>query len=242
MSDASLVDYYADTLILQYIGKPKAYATVQAFVDALMIFDLIKDVENGYDVLTAVGVQLDILGKYAGIARSITGFNGTLSYFGYLLYSETPPKTGIGGYSTYGETGVITRFLRYVDTNLTVYTMTDAQYQLMITLKIFKNYSDASLENIDTIMEGIFGNNYLVVDNGDMFLRYSFGAANALLVSIARFVGLIPAPTGVGLDVTVVPDIDNIFAFKQYGVSAPSYVVGFKEYGVAKAGGMAAYG
>lgn len=61
--------YYSNLLILQYHNKPKAKATIENTV-ALLPDDLILEVGEGFDIETAVGKQLDILGEYAGVDRS----------------------------------------------------------------------------------------------------------------------------------------------------------------------------
>lgn len=241
MTNAELTEYYVNTLLLEYITKPKARQTIQVLVGSVMLLELLTDVRDGYNVQNAVGLQLDVLGKYAGVGRAIVGFSNSIEFFGYLLYSESPPKTGISGYVVYGDTGIVPRFKRYIDNNSTVYTMTDAQYRFMIQLKIFKNHSNGSLESIDFIMQSIFEDRYHLVDSEDMLLHYAFQESDRLLVSIAEFVGLVPKPTGVGFEISFVPDAEHIFGFKQYGVTAPTDFVGFKLYGVAKAGGMASY-
>lgn len=60
--------YYSNLLIMQYHGKPKAKATIEKTV-ALLPDDIILDVINGFDIQTAVGKQLDILGEYVGVDR-----------------------------------------------------------------------------------------------------------------------------------------------------------------------------
>ena len=72
MTTAQLVQKYSDLLILQYRGKPKAVAHVQAVVTPVIMEQLPALIEASYDVNTAVGPQLDILGKYAGIAGGLT--------------------------------------------------------------------------------------------------------------------------------------------------------------------------
>lgn len=63
-------EYYADLLISQYTNKERARATIK-FLAGLMVMDQIPlDVENAYDIDTAVGDQLDILGKYIGAFRT----------------------------------------------------------------------------------------------------------------------------------------------------------------------------
>lgn len=55
-------EYLADLLILQY-RKDKNIACIKALAQSTPI-EIIQQVMNGYDVTTAVGKQLDILGKY----------------------------------------------------------------------------------------------------------------------------------------------------------------------------------
>lgn len=61
--------YYSNLLILQYHNKPKAKATVEA-VTSILPDELIQEVNNGFDVDTAVGKQLDVLGSVVGVDRS----------------------------------------------------------------------------------------------------------------------------------------------------------------------------
>ena len=65
---SALDTYYSNLLILQYHNKPKAKATIEASVN-LLPDDLILEVINGFDIETAVGKQLDILGIYVGVDR-----------------------------------------------------------------------------------------------------------------------------------------------------------------------------
>lgn len=65
---SSTDSYYSNLLILQYHDKPKAKATIEACVN-LMPDDLMREVLGGFDIETAVGKQLDILGEYVGTDR-----------------------------------------------------------------------------------------------------------------------------------------------------------------------------
>lgn len=79
MSTQDLIIYYANLLILQYIGKPRAYATIQALVQPAIMDQLPIAVQNAFDIDTAVGVQLDVLGKYVGISRNAYDFSGPVT-------------------------------------------------------------------------------------------------------------------------------------------------------------------
>ncbi len=74
MTTDEIAAYYASLLILQYLGKPKAVGTVTAFVKPALMDQLIAAVQEAFNLETAVGVQLDTLGKYAGIARIVNTF------------------------------------------------------------------------------------------------------------------------------------------------------------------------
>lgn len=69
MTDEQLYEYYAKLLILQYIKLPKAYATVYASVIPFIMNQMPKAVNDAFNIETAVGQQLDWIGKYVGVSR-----------------------------------------------------------------------------------------------------------------------------------------------------------------------------
>lgn len=79
MNTSELILYYANLLILQYLGKPNAYATIQVLVAPAIMDQLPLQVQNAFTIGTATGVQLDIIGKYVGVSRNANGFNGPIS-------------------------------------------------------------------------------------------------------------------------------------------------------------------
>lgn len=70
------LQYYADLLIIQYRGKPKAQAMVQALAREALCDNLALAVQNAFGLDGAVGAQLDIVGKYAGVVRNVLTFTG----------------------------------------------------------------------------------------------------------------------------------------------------------------------
>lgn len=69
MTTQEIINYYANLLIIQYIGKPKAYATIQSLVAMVVMDQLPQQVQDAFTIGTAEGVQLDILGEYVGVTR-----------------------------------------------------------------------------------------------------------------------------------------------------------------------------
>lgn len=79
MTTQEIINYYANLLILQYKEKPKAYATIQALVTGVIMDQLPVAVQDAFNLDTAVGVQLDVLGKYAGVSRTVYDFTGPVT-------------------------------------------------------------------------------------------------------------------------------------------------------------------
>lgn len=76
MTTAEIAQYYANLLILEYLGMPNAYAAILATVTPILMDQLPIAVQNAFDVNTAVGVQLDVVGKYVGVSRINTSVDG----------------------------------------------------------------------------------------------------------------------------------------------------------------------
>lgn len=79
MMTSEIINYYASLLILQYLGKPKAYANIQTVVTPVIMDQLPLAVQDAFAVPTAIGVQLDVLGKYAGVSRNQYDFSGPVT-------------------------------------------------------------------------------------------------------------------------------------------------------------------
>lgn len=69
MSNEDLKNYYADLLIMQYRSKPKARKTIKMMVDFIIMNQLPLQIQDAFNVNNAVGVQLDVVGKYVGASR-----------------------------------------------------------------------------------------------------------------------------------------------------------------------------
>lgn len=76
MTNQELIDYYAKLLILQYRGKPKAFATIQALAKPVIMDQLPLAVQGAFNIDDAIGTQLDVLGKYVGVTRTGHAPNG----------------------------------------------------------------------------------------------------------------------------------------------------------------------
>lgn len=226
-----LIAYYANLLIIQYKNRPNARSTIMALIRSLMIYDLIREVENAYDVDTAVGVQQNILAKYVGAERVVTGVDFTREFFGFVDYVEPTPYDA-NGLILYDETSPPdAQFLKYGTDENSIYTLNDTELRILIKLKIAQNNSNHSTGEIDDILSEFFNGSFIFNDNFNMTISYIFDSDVERIVTIAIAQNAIPKPAAVGIDISFVPDINNIFSLIRYDATEFSfYSRGFIKY------------
>ena len=200
----NLKNYYANLLIVQYNGKPKAAATIKMVVDLIFANLILLQIQNAFDWKTAVGEQLDIIGKWVGVSRE---YAGSL-YWGkkYLSYPSwdilTPDDktdalqhgysdyetfdSDIGGTLTYNEIGFLKQQLN------------DEDYRVVIGLKIIKNNLVHTCKNIDDAIWNYF--------NGEVYttwepheITYHYPASLSVVMNVCDYKNVLPAPTGVSI-------------------------------------------
>ena len=69
---ANLTDienYYKNLLIIQYHDKAKAQAVIANWVDCMVADGLLLDLPEAYNIDTAIGAQLDAIGKIVNLKR-----------------------------------------------------------------------------------------------------------------------------------------------------------------------------
>ena len=88
MTIAEKLVYYQDRMILQYRDQPNARGQIAIMGKQVMSDDLATDLRYAFCLDTAVGAQLDILGKYLGVPRNI-GIVQIRSYFGLWASAST---------------------------------------------------------------------------------------------------------------------------------------------------------
>lgn len=194
----TLIEYYKKLLIIQYNDKDKAKATIGALISAIMIYDVAAAVRDGLDIETAIGAQLDILGKYTGLARVVKGVDFTRNYWGYCKYGDVTPFTYYP-YAEYGDTVEDVQFRRYEDSSISVLSLIDMEYRAYQKLKIAQNIGSPSLKELDEFIYEFFGSTAYPVDNMDGTIYCYFTTAQKRLATIALALGLLPKTAGVAM-------------------------------------------
>lgn len=224
-----LIDYYCQLLIIQYHEQPKAQATIAAYIKALLANAVALDVQNGYNVDTAIGVQLDVLGKYADINRFYQGqdFSG---FFSFITYDEvSSPPGDLIGFSTYAEfPNKPGAWLTYPEILSTTLALTDDQFRFLLKLRIIQNNSNFSHQSIDQSMFNAFGLTVVPDSTGNMVMDYFADNANFPLLLVAIQKGVLPKPMGVAFRY-LIKQAKPFFGFATYN-STPALTLGFTDY------------
>ena len=101
----------------------------------------------------------------------------------------------------------------------------------MIKLKIAQNNSNHSVGEIDDILEEFFPNQVIFTDNFNMTILYIFDSETSRIIEIAISEKALPKPAAVGLEVSFVSDLNNIFSLLKYDSDTPAdFSQGFLNY------------
>lgn len=181
--DGDLDTAWTLTKEMRFVSTVRAcvspFADVQRVLQGLLI---------NFDIPTAVGQQLDIIGQWVGVVRGVP-----VPLAGYFFTWDDVPGDGWdGGYwkGTY-------------DRDYGVVILGDDQYRQLINAKIRANSWDGSAYGIYMILHQVFPGAYLqVVDNQDMTIGINIPDGELTLIEKALLTeGYVPIkPAGVSIE------------------------------------------
>lgn len=231
MSLTDLIAYYVNLLIIQYHNKPKAQATIQLFAKEMLASDIFNSIQNAYDIDTAVGVQLDVIGKYVGVDRYYSGLNLS-NYFSLETYDESaptsPPRWGFCDYSNY-DVFAYNGTLIYDEIITFQNALFDEDFRILIKLKILINSINFSHKSIDDGMFEFFGTQIRPESTGNMTMVYFLSLSNTQLVQAILTKKLLPKPMAVLL-MTVDSITGDMFSLADYSGNESPFGYGFTDY------------
>lgn len=191
-----LKDYYANLLIVQYHDKPKAVATIKLFVDLLFVNVIFFQIRDAFDWRTAIGNQLDIIGKWVGVDRFFLGQTYDFFQWFSLIDWNSEPVNSQVGFSTFdGFEGVTSGFVDYKLIQTSFNRLPDEQYRILIGLKIIKNNINHTAKNIDDAVWNYFGGKvYTVWDMEERKLQYYYPPELNKVMQVANEKNVLPCP------------------------------------------------
>ena len=239
----STIEYYKNLLIIQYNDKEKARATIALNITTLLANDIISQVQDGYNIDTAVGVQLDVLGRYVGKDRFISGEVPIVGdFFSMTTYSTllTDDEVGMTDFANYNTD--VGGTLTYGDI-FTSAGLSDDNYRIILKLRIIQNNSDHSHKSIDDGLFSFFGTGIVMSANSNMSMVY-FVESSFLQIALFAFdKKVLPRPMGVNLN-GLIERKKKFFGFTRYNRTTNSAnITGFTNYaeGFTKSGETLTY-
>ena len=193
-------DYYQSLLARQYVGLPKASATIRNYVSQANGENLLSSMLASFDISTAIGAQLDIIAKYIGVTRTIlVAVNAP--YFGFIdaTIATADPSQNQNGFmdADYPDSFIYAEFFSCLNALYSEQTLSDGNFRTLIALKMISNFGNSSLANITNGLYALLGTLIFPVDHQDMTMSYwvapSIGLPNSTLLAV------LPRPMGVGI-------------------------------------------
>jgi len=199
-----LIVYYQNLLIIQYKTLAKASANIAALAKEVIADLIYTQVQNAFDLTTAIGAQLDTLGAYVGAFRFLANFSSLNGYFALPLYAN-PGAGAVVGFSEYTDlTDPVGYWKLYTTIDVSL-SMSDGQLQSLTQYLIALHACDMSVSSIDLILQQFFGQYLTLTDNLDMTITYTHLSTDPFeLFSIVQYMNAFPKPAGVGISIVVI--------------------------------------
>ena len=209
----SFIEDYQNLLIKQYYEKDNAVGEIGVQAGTWeKCFNLLESFLSAFDVDTAVGAQLDIIGRVVGTNRRIPhvlnknffGFDDNILATGFGSLTEVLPDRAT--------------FYSIFSSPHSDLQLSDPHYRIFIKMKIAKNVTlgvmaaSQSVSIVNVVFTAFNGEAY-VKDNKDMSLTlYISDAIEEEAVRVLEIMDLLPKPQGVRY-IIVRADLSETFGF-----------------------------
>mgnify|MGYP001416124106 CR=1 FL=1 len=157
--------------------------------------NLFSQLNSAFDIDTAVGAQLDVLGRILNLSRNLP-YQPQVSDGKNPVFSWGEDRTGLGGW------GVGYWLMSGLSP-----VLNDDYYRILLKAAIIKNQWNGTANSLLNLINKLFGNSGLlfqVQDGQDMsFTVIAFGTADPLTMDMLKHAVMIPHPEGVKINIVV---------------------------------------
>lgn len=206
---------YADLLIKQYWEKPKAYGEIEFQAGTWKrIFEWLQSYAVEFDIDTATGDRLDIIGRILGLDRRVPFVLAKIA-FGF---DENPNARGFDDKFT-GPIPNSAPFLSKFERPYTTLQLNDNDYRFFLKAKAARNAGSAFMVSdekisIQDVINTVFEGRAYVVDRYDMSLAlYVAPSFDLDRLRAIQQLKLLPKPQGVQYEVIVQAAPGETFGF-----------------------------
>lgn len=199
---------YTELITSEHKDRPKFSAMVDAVSGAwASLYDETLSIPAAFDLDTAVGAQLDVIGEWVGQTRIIPNVLVVL-FFGFQDNPAALP---------YGEEGNLSvggRFLEEGEPESGTTVLADPEYRTILRAKIVRNNSFGSTADIVRSLAFIFDAPAVISDPGIMAIGVAIGRPLTLVEqAIITGLDILPRPAGVRLEWIGYYDADDYLGF-----------------------------
>ena len=191
-------------LIQQYRDKPKFNALISLYAGISQeIEDTAFDLLLLRDVDTAIGSQLDVIGRIVGQSRQLADASPFI-FFGYSDAGVAPVE--VGGYGTTANPTIGARYHSETEETSGDLELADPEYRLFIKARILKNHAIGTLNEIISAIILLSETTSFTITEGIMELDLNFtpGSVNTTTLNLLQNFDLLPRPAGVAITVTAI--------------------------------------
>lgn len=171
------------------------------------ITDFLRTVPAAFDVDTAVGAQLDIIGLWVGQPRLIP----SVLLVGFFGFDDNPAAL------PYGEEGDLSVGGRFYGEgeDFTASTIpADPEYRTLILARIARDMAKGTTDEIVGVLSFVFSAPATIDDPGDMTIGIAIGRLLTLTErAIISGLDILPRPAGVRISRRVMYDASRYFGF-----------------------------
>lgn len=170
----NLNKYYTNLLIKQYHDKPKAKATIELLIkNSLLLYtNILNKFIDSFNINTAIGKQLDIIGSIAGVDRTYNGIEGILGSMNDETYRILIKMKLINNYSMNSIKSIVDGVYNFLNDKLVFINNTD----MTISYIIFEEQENSDIikiitknKNILPAPAGVHVNYVIRISNNKIF-------------------------------------------------------------------------
>lgn len=179
----------------EYANSKTIMSMISSFNDAI---DMTENFDNLFDKIwnidSAEGYGLDVLGRIVGVGRTIPIPGNTSQYLGFNEADDSS-FTGFGQGGFYSGGGITNNLV-----------LNDYDFRRLILAKAYGNISDGSIPSLNQILMSLFRGRGTVyaADNQNMSITLTFNfVITPQELAIVELSGVLPIPAGVAVIISI---------------------------------------
>lgn len=188
-------------LIQLYRDKPNFRALLELYgTVAQEIEDTVFNMLLFRDVETAIGAQLDVIGRIVGQSRTIANASPFV-FFGYL--DGVTPDASIGSFGDNANAATGERYRSEEESTAGDVELADPEFRLFIKARILKNHTNGTNnEIIEALVLLSETQNFDYIESKMQVDVNFWGTISSTTLDLLQSFDLLPRPAGVGLTIT----------------------------------------